>query len=77
MAARKVGSPRCHFRGGPGLRSRNARAVDTTRFHTNEGVDMTKRTRMTGRSDSGTSASTVKITPVSVRGPVTSTHTVA
>lgn len=42
-----------------------------------EGADMAKRTRSPGQTDSGTSASAVKITPAREQGPVTSTPTVA
>lgn len=38
-----------------------------------EGVDVTKRTRSPGLSDSGTPASAVKITPAREQGPVTTT----
>jgi hypothetical protein len=45
---------------------------------TSKGADMAERTRTPGRSDSGTPASAVKITPaVYSSGPVTTTHTIA
>jgi hypothetical protein len=47
------------------------------RFEANEGADMAERTRPPGLSDSGTPASTVKITPAREQGPVTTTPIVA
>lgn len=65
--------------GGQGGCDAKTRDLPTPhRFHSNEGVDMTKSTRGVPRSDSETRTSAVKITPVSsVSATVPTTHTVA
>ena len=62
-------------RSSPSVRCTGCGAGPTHNHY--EGVDVTKRTRSPGLSDSGTPASTVKITPAREQGPVTTTHTVA
>lgn len=70
--------PACHLGGSPDVCRTWTRGLSTPhRFEANEDADMAESTRPPGRSDSGTPAITVKITPVSVRGPVTSIYTVA
>lgn len=62
-------------RSSPSVRCTGCGAGPT--HNSSEGADMTKRTRPTGLSDSGTPATAVKITPARERGPVTTTPTVA
>ena len=60
--------PRCI----PGVGSTRSGAGPTHNHY--EGVDVTKRTRPPGLSDSGTPATAVTITPASEQTPVTSTY---
>lgn len=62
-------------RSSPGVSSTRCGAGPTHNSY--EGVDVTKRTRPPGLSDSGTPDTAVTITPASEQTPVTSTLTVA
>jgi hypothetical protein len=72
----KLEGPAAALAGG-GLFACDVETRDLTtphRCYTNEGVDMTKRTRGYPRSDSGTRDTGVKITPPTHSAPVTTTH---